>query len=84
MDDRLQKQAVLLRDLAQVGVEAVIADAQREDARNGLPVPLLTVAAAFDQLALRGASGDALREGRPVRARDGFDGNFQARGQDGH
>lgn len=82
IDDRLQKQTVLVRDLTKVGVEAVIADAQREAARNGLPVPLLPVAAALDQLALRGASGDAFREGRSVRPRGGFDGDFKVGDQD--
>ena len=73
----------LVRGFAQVFVEAVITDAHREVATAGLPFPNLLDAAALGQLASRGASGDALREGSPVRPRDGFDGNFQVGGQDG-
>ena len=72
----------LVRGFAQVCVEAVITDARREVASASLPFPNLLDAAALGQLALRGASGDALSEGRPVRPRDGFDGNFQVGVQD--
>ena len=72
----------LVRGFAQVCVEAVITDAHRVVASAGLPFPNLLDAAALGQLALRGASGDALREGRPVRPRDGFDANFQVGDQD--
>ena len=77
-----QEMTDLVRGFAQVFVEAVIRDAHREVASAGLPFPNLLDAAALGQLALRGASGDALREGRPVRPRDGFDGNFQVGDQD--
>ena len=65
---------VLVGGFAHVCVEAVITDAHREVASAGLPFLNLVDAAALGQLASRGASGDALREGRPVRPRDGFDG----------
>ena len=78
-----QEMTVLFGGFAHVCVEAVITDAHREVASAGLPFLNLLDAAALGQLASRGASGDALREGRPVRPRDGFDGNFQVGGQDG-
>ena len=56
---------VLVRDLAQVCVEAVITDAQREVASASLPVLNLPDAAALDQIASRGA----------------VDGDFEVRGQ---
>jgi hypothetical protein len=74
---------VLVRGFAQVCVETVITDAHHEVASVGLPFLNLLDVAALGQLALRGASGGALREGRPVRPRDGFDCNFQVGGQDG-
>lgn len=74
---------VLVGGFAHVCVEAVITDAHREVASAGLPFLNLLDAAALGQLASQGASGDALREGRPVRPRDWFDGNFQVGGQDG-
>ena len=77
-----QEMTDLVRGFAQVCVEAVITNAHREVASAGLPFPTLLDAAALGQLALRGASGDALRESRPVRPRDGFDGNFQVGDQD--
>jgi len=71
-----------VRGFSQVCVEAVITDAHREIASAGLPFPNLLDAAALGQLILRGASGDALREGPPVRPRGGFDGNFKVGDQD--
>ena len=80
-DDRLQGQIVLACRLAEVGVEAVVADGQRVVVCAGLLVLLLPDAAAFDQLAARGAAEDAVRGGHRVRARDGFDRDVEVEGQ---
>ena len=80
-DDGLQGQIVLVRGLAEVGVEAVVADGQRVVVCAGLLVLLLPDAAAFDQLAARGAAEDAVRGGHRVRARDGFDRDVEVEGQ---
>ena len=80
-DDRLQGQIVLVRGLAEVGVEAVVADGQRVVVRAGLLVLLLPDATALDQLAARGAAEDAVRGGHRVRARDGLDRDVEVEGQ---
>ncbi len=80
-DDGLQGQIVLVRGLAEVGVEAVVADGQRVVVGAGLLVLLLPDAAALDQLAARGAAEDAVRGGHRVRARDGFDRDVEVEGQ---
>jgi hypothetical protein len=80
-DDSLQGQIVLVRGLAEVGVEAVVADGQRVVVGAGLLVLLLPDAAALDQLAAGRATEDAVRGGHRVRARDGFDRNVEVEGQ---
>ena len=80
-DDRLKGQIVLVRGLAEVGVEAVIADGQRVVVGAGLLVLLLPDAAALDQLAARGAAEDAVRGGHRVRACDRFDRDVEVEGQ---
>ncbi len=80
-DDGLQGQIVLIGGLAEVGVEAVVADGQRVVGCAGLLVLLLPDAAALDQLAARGAAEDAVRGGHRVRARDGFDRDVEVEGQ---
>ena len=80
-DNGLQGQIVLVRGLAKVGVEAVIADGQCVVVGAGLLVLLLPDAAALDQLAARGAAEDAVRGGHRVGARDGFDRDVEVEGQ---
>ena len=66
-DDSLQGQIVLVRGLAEVGVEAVVADGQRVVVGAALLVLLLPDAAALDQLAARGAAEDAVWVDKPTR-----------------
>lgn len=80
-DDRPDSSAVLVRGLAQVCVEALTTDAQREVASASLPVLNLPDAAALDHLASRGAVDGTVRGGDRVRVREGFDGDFEVRGQ---
>ena len=71
--DGLQGQIVLVRGLAEVGVEAVVADGQCVAVSAGLLVLLLLDAATFDQLAAWGPAEDTVRGGHRIRARDGLD-----------
>ena len=80
-DNGLQGQIVLVCGLAEVRVEAVVADVQRVVVSAGLLVLLLPDAAALDQLAARGAAEDAVRGGHRVRACDRFDRDVEVEGQ---
>ena len=80
-NDRLQGQIVLVRGLAEVSVEAVVADGQREIVGAGLFVLLLPDAAALDQLAARGAAEHTVRGGHRVRACDRFDRDVEIKSQ---
>lgn len=83
-DHSLQGQIVLVRGLAEVGVEAVVAECQRVVVGAGLFVLYLPDAAAFDQIAGCGAAENVVRGGHRVRSRDGFtrDVEVQDQGRD--
>ena len=59
----------------------MVADGQRVVVGAGLLVLHLPDAAAFDQIAARGAAEDVVRRGHRVRARDGFTRNVEIEGQ---
>ena len=67
-DDGLQGQIVLVRGLAEVGVEAMVADGQRVVVSAGLLVLLPPDTAALDQLAAPGAAEGEERgsQGQPL------------------
>ena len=76
-DDSLQGQIVLVRGLAEVGVEAVVTNRQGVVVGAGLLVLLLPDAAALDQLASWEMAEDAMRGGHRVRAANAFDRNVE-------
>ncbi|WP_299913395.1 hypothetical protein [uncultured Paracoccus sp.] len=71
----------MVRGLAKVGVEAMVAEHQREVVGAGLLVLLLSDTAALDQLSARGAAEDTVRGSHQVRARDSFNREFDDDGR---
>ena len=73
---------VQVSGFAEVGVETVVADCQREVVGAGLLALLLPDTATLNQLTAREAAESAVRGGHRVRAYDGFVRDVAVEGQD--